>query len=70
MTAFRPRGAGRRPPSVPRSALLAAGRLSAAVRGCICEPDYEVWHDRYGPRVTIRHDRPCPADPDHEEATR
>jgi hypothetical protein len=69
VSAFRPRGARRPPPSVPRSTLLAAARVSAAIRGCTCRPEYEVWHDDLGPRCTICHDDGCPAHPDHSEET-
>jgi hypothetical protein len=66
---FRPRGARRRPPSVPRSDVLAASRISSAIRGCTCRPDFEVSHDDLGPRCTIRHDDDCPAHPNHRRTT-
>lgn len=69
MSAFRPRGARHRPPSVPRADVLDAARFSCRLRGCTCHPDFEVWHDDLGPRCSIRHDDWCPVlnPTDHEE---
>lgn len=69
MSAFRPQGARRRPPTVPRSVLIDAARMSSAIRGCTCEPTFEVWHDDLGARCTIRHDDDCPAHPNHRRTS-
>lgn len=70
MSAFRPRGARRRPLAVPRPVTIDMARISSAIRGCRCEPDYELHHDEFGTLCRILHDRSCPAHPDHEETPR